>query len=509
LENSQRTQSFIISFIITLVLLSIFISWYLLRNLLNTTSQVSQQIQSFQEGDLPEKLGEAPREIQPLVNQTNQLSDTLIDLKELASQVSAGKFDTRIKVFSEEGKLGKALLSMRESLQNIAIQNRERNWLNEGYAKFSEILRNSANNGEQFYQVVVSNMVRYLDVQQGGIFALNNEVNGQDPFMELKASYAVNRKKYLVRHIKQDVGLIGQVWREKDQVYITDIPEDYADIPTGMSMSRPRSILVSPLITNGQVLGILELISLKELPPYHLDFVQRVSESIATTIARIKVDSETKVLLEESKFMADRMKAQEEEMLQSMEELVATQEKMELNAGEMRTQLQALNENFIMLEMNIQGYITKVNDLALATTGYTEADLLNQHYSIIHGKTPNQDLLLARWDEVMRGHFIKGEFERNRKNGHPFWINEVMYPLYNSQGEIYKVCLVAYDISKQKEQEQKIKDQLNQLYMSKRDVVNRIREVEKKARTEIQRVKLELMDKIKEKEKIIKELKNV
>ncbi len=506
-NNAEQTRNSVILLSISVVLLCVLFSFFMIRNVLKSNEKVTKQIKAILEGDLPDTLDESLTELKPLVESSDHLIYMLGRLKNLADDVSLGKYDTDVSVFGDKGVLGHSIHEMRENLQSIARENTERNWLNEGYAKFAEILRNTSRDREIFYETVIAELVRYLSVNQGGIFVVNHESGDNVSIMELKASYAYQRKKFLVRKIHKEEGLVGQAWREKDIVYVTDVPDEYADITSGLGQSKPKSILIVPLITNDEVLGVLELASFEEFPSYKKTFVDKVGESIATTIARLKVDMETQRLLDESQYMAERMKAQEEEMVQSMEELVTTQEKMELNSNEMRTQLRALNESFIMMEMNTQGYLTEVNDLVIKTTGYEKYELLNQHYSILLGKKANQETVQEDWDDVTRGNYIKGVFPRYRKNDQKFWIYEVMYPLYNSQGEIYKVCIVGYDITRQKEQEQKIKEQLNELYMSKRDVVNRIREIESKARNKMLRMKMEFEEELKAKDHLIEQLK--
>lgn len=492
--------------VIALALSMLFSSW-LVQALLQAIRRFRIHLKNLVWGEIPPPLDDSLVELHALNLTINRLTTDFENLKKLADEVSSGKFDTDISVFEDQGVLGDALAKMSLSLQQIAKDNRERNWINEGFARFAEVLRRNSRRGDAFYEILVRNLVEYLEVNQGGIFAINDDIPGNPPFMELMASYAYQRKKFLTRKIYQEEGLIGQAWRERDVVYITDIPEDYADITSGLGKAKPSCILIVPLITNDDVLGILEIASFAEVPPYKISFVERLGESIATTIARLKVDSETKRLLDESQSMAERMRAQEEEMKQGMEELVTTQEKMEQNALEMKSQLKALDEAFIMLEMDTSGRFIKVNDLFLQLSGYSEEELINRHFSILLRETTLHENLQEDWDSIMRGHYVKGDSLRYKKNGDKFWIHEVIYPLYNTEGDINKVCVVGHDITKQKEQDRKIKEQLNELYMSKRDVVNRIREVEGKARNKILKLKMDFQEQLQEKERIITELR--
>ncbi len=506
--NQQIRQTGIFT---SLLVLFAFLSGFLLTyfyvyKLFGETNRITRYLKELISGSLPRPLNSARPELMDLAETGNEFNYTFQRLSHLAEDVSKGTFDSQVRVFQDQGVLGEALSRMRASLQNIARGNRERNWLNEGYAKFAEILRASYPSTQVFYEEIIRNLVDYLEINQGGIFTLN-ETPEQEASMELQAAYAYNRQKFLSRSIYKEEGLVGQAWREQDLLYITDIPEDYADITSGLGHARPKALLLAPLVTNYEVMGVLELASLQDIPEYKHQFINRVGESIATTIARLKIDDDTKRLLEESQTMAYRMKEQEEEMKQNMEELMTTKEIMEQNTIEINAQIDAISRCFLMLETDTTGNITKVNPLFLDISGYREEEILNRHYSVFYGEDALDDGRQEDWNRVIQGKTIVGDFVRYQKNGDKFWIHEVMYPLVNTQGDVYKICLIGHDISKQKEQEREIKSQLNELYMSKRDVVNRIREVEGKARGKIMKLTLEYQEQLKEKERIIEELR--
>jgi PAS domain S-box-containing protein len=493
--------------LVFIIFSGILISFLITQNLLRNIRKTQIYLNQICEGNLQENLMTKNKELKPLTTTVNQLKETMERLKMLAEEVGTGNFETQIRVFGGKGILGKALTNMRQSLQYISIENKQRNWINEGYAKFSEILRNSTRNDIDFYDNIISNIVTYLELTQGGIFALTELEEEDEEVMVLQSAYAFGRNKYIQKMFTREEGLVGQAWRERDKIYITEIPDNYADVTSGLGKAKPDTILIVPLITNNEVYGILELASFSHIPKYKIDFIERIGESIATTIARLQVDTETKTLLDDSQYMARLMQEQEEEMHQSMEELLSAQEKIEQNAKEMEIQLTALSESFLMMEMDIKGRFIKVNQRALELSKYQDKELMGQHYSILAGKGAEGVSFNEDWNKILRGDYIQGEFIRYTKDEHRFWIYEVMYPLYDADGNLFKVCLIAYDITKQKEQEQKIREQLSELQMSKRDVVNRIREVEGKSRAKINKLELEYQQMLQEKDKTIEELR--
>ncbi len=506
-RSAQRSRDMSLIAIAVAFFVGIMITYILLKQVLKEQKRMEAYVKELLDGELPAPLPETYKETDSLRKYLIELRNSFVRLRDLAEQVGKGEFDTHIRVFADKGLLGKSLAEMGESLQLIATENRRRNWFNEGYAQFSEILRNSQHEDKDFYEAVLSYLVGYLDIQQGGIFVLD-ESSEEEPKLILKSAYAFGRSKYPDKSFRYGEGLVGETWREGTLRILTEIPEKYAEITSGLGKSKPKCILLAPLITNEELVGVLELAAFQPFETYQIDFINRVAESISATIARLKVDAETKELLNEFRLMAEKMTAQEEENRQNMEVLIDTQTQLEQKAQEMQAQLKALDNSFIRMELNKQGQFTKVNELISKIAGYSEDELLGKHFSILLGSKGMDENAEREWISVLGGQYVQGEFKRYTKSGQRFWIYEVIYPIFNKDGIIEVINIVGYDITKQKEQELKIKEQLSELQMSRRDVVNRIREVEGKARNRMEKMKLDFLEQLQEKERIILELKS-
>jgi PAS domain-containing protein len=98
-----------------------------------------------------------------------------------------------------------------------------------------------------------------------------------------------------------------------------------------------------PLQANNVIYGVIEIASFHELKDYQIDFIEKLSESIAITISTVQNTDKNRKLLDESQMFAELMKAQEEEMRQNMEELTATQEEMRRVQLEIKDKENSLN----------------------------------------------------------------------------------------------------------------------------------------------------------------------
>lgn len=327
----------VITIILSLVLVG-FVILMIAKNITQPISLATKALKNLSEGDIDieSKVNiTSGDEIEDMGNSVNALIDGLNKTEQFAREIENGNLDSTYDLLGEKDKLGHALVSMRDSLkiakkheEERKVEEEKQNWTTQGIAKFSEILRRDNDNLENLSFNILSNLVNYVGAIQGGLFLLN-ENDSDDVFIEMMACYAYDRKKFLEKRIEKGEGLIGRCFIERKTIYMTDIPNDYVNITSGLGKENPSSILIVPLSVNDVVYGVIEIASFKEIEDYKRSFVEKVGESIASTVSSVKINVKTAALLEQTQQQAEEMAAQEEEMRQNMEELQATQEEMQ------------------------------------------------------------------------------------------------------------------------------------------------------------------------------------
>ncbi|QHT69212.1 GAF domain-containing protein [Rhodocytophaga rosea] len=245
-----------------------------------------------------------------------------------ADQIGQGNYEQVLSVDAQEkDSLAVALTSMKEKLKKVAEEDKQRDWINVGYARISEIIRSSGDNSDTFYFNMIAFLVKYLDANQGGIFVVNTQ-NENDIFIELKACLAYEKKKFIQKRIEIGEGLVGRCMQEREFIYMTVLPNNYINITSGLGEANPSCLLLIPLKLGKEIFGIIEIASFNRLEKYQIDFMEKITESIASAISGVKVNERTHSLLAKAQQQAEELRAQEEEMRQNMEELAATQEEM-------------------------------------------------------------------------------------------------------------------------------------------------------------------------------------
>lgn len=303
----------------------IFVTSYFIMKFLKPVRKITRVAQKVAIGNLDVwDVDSTSFEIEQLNDAFKKVIDSQKDITEVTKAIAAGDYNKKAVEKSEHDLLSKSVNQMIENLKKSTEEDNKRKWSNEGYANFSELLRNNENL-ENICINSLSFIIKYVKANQGGVF-LKEE--NDDIVLELKASYAYDRQKFLKKSIQIGEGLVGQCYLEKEITMITEIPQDYVYVTSGLGDSTPSCIILLPLINNDEVVGILEIASFKVFEQYQIDFLEKCCASLASVISSARINELTNKLLLEAQQKTEQMKLQEEEMRQNMEELAATQEEM-------------------------------------------------------------------------------------------------------------------------------------------------------------------------------------
>ena len=351
--KSQKTTIYLIGCCIAGVIIIALAGWLLMLPLLKNITGITGVIEKLSLGLINMNIEEhkSEDEIGQMKNKLNRLIDGLKRTANFAQNVGKGNFSIEYQLMSDGDILGNSLLDMSKSLKEAANQQavreneeKQRNWGTAGLAKFAEILRQDNNDIEALAYNIISNIVKYLGANQGSIFVLNEAEIEEEKVLELKACYAFDRRKYTEKEIQPGEGLVGACFLEGESIYVTDVPDSYVKITSGLGKANPTSIFICPLKMNDEIFGVIEIASFSEFEPYQREFVEKVSESIASTISTVRVNIRTTKLLERTSLQAEEMANQEEELRQNMEEMSATQEEMRRREIELQETVSKMQE---------------------------------------------------------------------------------------------------------------------------------------------------------------------
>ncbi len=312
----------------------------------------------------------------------DQFNSYINSATQFVKNVTNDNLETDLQIDKSESgqnnELAKALVEMRDKMIEVDRIEKERNWEIEGLAHFAELIQRNSDNLDKLTNILISELVKYLDANQGGLFIINSN-DEEDIHLELAASFAFDRQKFISKRLEYGEGLTGQVWQEKETIYVKDLPESHMVIKSGLGDAGPTSLLIVPLIDNDEIHGVIELASFREFKGYQISFVEKLSSSIAASLATVEMSRKTQSLLKNSQELTEKLISQEESMRQNIEEMQVTHENQE---RELRATKLQYETKLSKLEARINDYKTQLKKLPKSSTTQLEKKLQEQQRTI-------------------------------------------------------------------------------------------------------------------------------
>lgn len=450
----------------------------------------------------------------------HNLQNATTFIKEIAN----GNYNYEYSQLTEDNKelnknnLSGELLEMKALLvkakneeEKRKLEDENRNWTTRGIAKFGDILRQNNDNLELLADNVIRNLIEYLDANQGGLFLYNETEDNdkeQQAYLELVASYAYDRKKFLEKKILPGEGLVGTCALEKQKIYMTKIPESYIEITSGLGGATPDALLIVPLTFDDTFLGVIELATFKEFKPYEIDFVEKISENIASTISTTRINARTADLLSKTQEQAEQMASQEEEMRQNLEELQATQEESARKSAQLEGTFAAINETLGAIEYDLDGNVVTVNDFFLSKFNMIRETVVGKnrkHFYDLDNFSLEQNQEV--WDKMLQGEAVTHEKKYTLDDGTELWFKETLKPLTDIHEKIYRVLAIFIDITETKIQQNELQQQAQQMKEQEKELRKSMEELSQ-THQQMNKQQEELKennDKLRQNESIIKQ----
>ncbi len=436
-----------------IIAIAFLIGYTVIKDITESIEALKENLKILGRGEIPkQKVAEFKDEIGEMAVVSNLLSDNLSYLGNFATQIKDGNYAYSFTPLSKKDILGNRLLNLRDNLLNAKnaeqqrrVEDTHRNWIAKGLEKFSEILRQNADNINVLSDTILRNCIDYIEANQGGIFSYNDN-DKENIYLELLASYAFNRKKFISKRVNLGDGLVGTCALEKETIYLTEIPENYLEISSGLGRSKPKAILIVPLKIEDTILGVIEIAGFEDFEAHKIEFIERLAENIAVSLSTAKINARTIYLYEESKRQSEELARQEEEMRKNLEDMRITQEDAIRREIEMQGIISAVDNTLIKCEYDINGTLLSANAKYL--------HLMEYRLDKVQGKNvrmfiPDEKLekFTQYWQNLCKGIPYQGIINRKTSSGEIRWLFISYTPVKNKDGEVFKILFLANDIT--------------------------------------------------------------
>ncbi len=483
--DNMNASSYSLFFIgIMIFLVSVLILFIVLNKVIvNRIKRVTNALRQLSFGVIAKPIDVQDNdEVSKMQEALNVVNNGMQKMSIFAVEIGEGIYDSNFESLSEKDELGNTLIQVRDKLKTVAQQEKEinkqekqRSWAIEGHAKFAKLLQDDENDINEYTYKIISNLISYIDLNQAAIFLLKEDKET----LYLTASYAYDRRKFLDKEIKLGEGLVGNTAIEGKMTYLTDIPNDYVNITSGLGSSNPTSLLILPMIDNDELIGIIELASFKFLEKFELEFCEKVAENIAQSISRQQINQQTKVLLEQSRQQSEELSAQEEEMRQNLEEMQATQEEMSRKESELSGLFNALDSSTLLVEFDLDGNIINANDKILNTFGLdSKEQIVGTNHRNFYDPEGYEERAAELWTAIKNKQTISRKAKVVLPNGKEVWLNETYSPILDNEQNIERVLNISFDITEEVVSEMQVSQQNEEMQAQEEEMRQNFEEMQ-------------------------------
>ncbi|HEX8075250.1 MAG TPA: HAMP domain-containing protein [Thermoleophilaceae bacterium] len=277
-----------------------------------------------------------------LTENVNQLASNLTTqvraIAEVSTAVTQGNLTRSITVDAsgEVADLKDNINQMIANLRETTQRNEEQDWLKTNLARISGLMQGQRDL-QTVSRLIMSELTPTVSAQFGAFFLADTDGPGGEPTeLRLLASYGYKKRRKVSNVFKPGEGLVGQTVLEKKSILITDPPEDYVHITSGLGEARPRNIVVVPILFEDQVLGAIELGSFEPFSVSHQQFLDQLIETIGVVLSTIIANMRTEELLQQSQSLTQELQSQSEELQSQQDELKRSNAELEEQAKSLK-----------------------------------------------------------------------------------------------------------------------------------------------------------------------------
>ncbi len=277
-----------------------------------------------------------------LTENVNQLAETLTTqlraIANVSTAVTSGDLTRSITVETagEVAELKDNINEMIGNLRETTERNAQQDWLNSNLARFSAMLQGQRDQ-KTVARLLMSEVTPLVDAHHGAFYlSLNGHEDETETELRLLATYGYKERKSISNRFKVGEAIVGQAALERKPIVITQAPEDYIKITSGLGEAAPSSIIVIPVLFEERVLAVIELASFQRFTDVQETFLDQLSESIGVVLNTIQANMRTEELLQQSQTLTQELQSQSEELQAQQDELKRSNAELEAQAATLR-----------------------------------------------------------------------------------------------------------------------------------------------------------------------------
>ncbi|QFF97744.1 response regulator [Psychrobacillus glaciei] len=270
------------------------------------------------------------------------INEVIQTIKDIATFTNTNELDLsrRIKLQSRD-EIRELGLATNELLDNLEQRDTHQNRVNTTYYSYQGI-STVASLGSAF----ISSVSEETNASYGAIYVRDFQ-NQKHRFVKC-ATFAEGLDTVGRNNFELGQGLIGEYALKKRMHVISDL-DNFQLIPSALGTIRPKGMIIAPILYEGEVIAVIEILSISNFSTVDQQFIMDVVDNFGVTLNSVKdrdeigrLLTESQAMTEELRVQSDNLQTQSEELQMQSEELQTINEKLEERSREAEQKSAAL-----------------------------------------------------------------------------------------------------------------------------------------------------------------------
>ena len=121
-----------------------------------------------------------------------------------------------------------------------------------------------------------------------------------------------------------------------------------------------------------------------------------------------------------------------------------------------------IDSGFMVSKTNVDGIITFANDAFCKISGYSKEELIGSSHNMIRHPKMDRAVFSSMWQTIKAKKIWRGKVMNKRKDGSVYYVDSVISPILDSNGNIVEFLAIRQDITKLIEAHQKVLKEQNE-----------------------------------------------
>ncbi|PYC87609.1 hybrid sensor histidine kinase/response regulator [Streptomyces tateyamensis] len=333
-----------------------------------------------------------------LTENVNELAGNLTRqvraIAEVTGAVAAGDLTRSITVDAsgEVADLKDNVNSMVRSLRETTRDNEEQDWLKTNLARLTTLVQGERDVAA-VAELVMAELTPLVSAQYGAFYLADDaggEAAGGGELVEIAGYATAGGAAAAPRRFRSGQSLVGQVARDRRTVLVRGVPAGYATVCSGTGAADPVELVLLPILTEDQLLGVVEFASVRPFDALRLDLLERFAAAVGASVSSLLANARTDELLQEARRLTAELRASSAQLQDRQGEPQASNAELAEQAEQLAERNRDIEAKNRQIEQARQELEDRAHQLS-QTSMYKSEFLANMSHEL---RTPLNSLLI-------------------------------------------------------------------------------------------------------------------